>query len=151
MLENSYNTLLSFKVHDEFFALDAMRVNHILEVPEITRIPNTPDFMVGVLNLHGNIIPVVDLRLMMGFGNPDFTNDTAVVVINPEEQQDSSLGLIVDMVKEVVETEGLEIKPTVADKEESMLRNFHGTFSMDGQFVHIIDIEELVAAAEMWS
>lgn len=149
MLENSYSTLLSFKIHDEFFALDAMRVNHILEVPEITRIPNTPSFMVGVLNLHGNIIPVVDLRLMMGFENAEFTSDTAVVVINPEEQQDSSLGLIVDMVKEVVETEGLEIKPTVADKEESMLRNFHGTFSMDNQFVHIIDIEELVAAAEM--
>jgi purine-binding chemotaxis protein CheW len=149
MLENSYSTLLSFKIHDEFFALDAMRVNHILEVPEITRIPNTPSFMIGVLNLHGNIIPVVDLRLMMGFENVEFTNDTAVVVINPEEQQDSSLGLIVDMVREVVETEGLEIKPTVADKEESMLKNFHGTFSMDGQFVHIIDIEELVAAAEM--
>ena len=149
MLENSYSTLLSFKIHDEFFALDAMRVNHILEVPDITRIPNTPSFMVGVLNLHGNIIPVVDLRLMMGFENVEFTSDTAVVVINPEEQQDSSLGLIVDMVKEVVETEGLEIKPTVADKEESMLRNFHGTFSMDNQFVHIIDIEELVAAAEM--
>jgi len=149
MSENSYSTLLSFKLQDEFFAIDAMRVNHILEVPEITKVPNTPDFMVGVLNLHGNIIPVVDLRLMMGFTNTELTNDSAVVVINPEEQQDSSLGVIVDMVKEVVETDGLEIKPTVADKEESMLRNFHGTFSMDDQFVHIIDIEELVVAAEV--
>jgi purine-binding chemotaxis protein CheW len=149
MSEQHYSTLLSFRVDDEFFALDAMKVNHILEVPEITHIPNTPDFMKGVLNLHGNIIPVVDLRLMMGFVNAEFNNDTAIVVINPDDQQDSSLGIIVDMVKEVVETEGLEIKPTVVDKEESMLKNFHGTFSMDDQFVHIIEIEELVVAAEV--
>ncbi|MFW6327385.1 MAG: chemotaxis protein CheW [Bacteroidota bacterium] len=149
MSEHQYNTLLSFMVNDEFFAVDAMKVNHILEVPEITRIPNTPDFMLGVLNLHGNIIPVVDLRLMMGFDKAPFTNDTAIVVINPDDQQDSSLGVIVDMVKEVIETDGLEIKPTVVDKEESMLHNFHGTFSMDDQFVHIIDIEELVTTAEV--
>jgi purine-binding chemotaxis protein CheW len=149
MSEHQYNTLLSFMLNDESFALDAMKVNHILEVPEITRIPNTPDFMKGVLNLHGNIIPVVDLRRMMGFEKAEFTNDTAVVVINPDGQQDSSLGVIVDMVKEVVEAEGLGIKPTVVDKEESMLKNFHGTFSVDDQFVHIIDIEELVAAAEV--
>lgn len=149
MSEHQYNTLLSFKLDDESFALDAMKVNHILEVPEITRIPDTPDFMKGVLNLHGNIIPVVDLRLMMGFPGAEFTNDTAIVVINPDDQQDSSLGIIVDMVKEVVEMDGLEIKTTVVDKEESMLKNFHGTFSMDDQFVHIIDIEELVTAAEV--
>ncbi len=149
MSEHQYNTLLSFMLDDESFALDAMKVNHILEVPEITRIPDTPDFMLGVLNLHGNIIPVVDLRLMMGFEKADFTNDTAIVVINPDDQQDSSLGVIVDMVREVVETERLEIKPTVVDKEESMLKNFHGTFSINDQFVHIIDIEELVMEAEV--
>jgi len=149
MSEHQYNTLLSFKLDDESFAIDAMKVNHILEVPEITSIPDTPDFMKGVLNLHGNIIPVVDLRLMMGFGGAEFTSDTAIVVINPDDQQDSSLGVIVDMVKEVVEMDGLEVKPTVVDKEDSMLKNFHGTFSMNDQFVHIIDIEELVAAAEV--
>ena len=149
MSEHHYNTLLSFKLDEEYFAMDAMKVNHILEVPEITRIPNTPDFMKGVLNLHGNIIPVVDLRVMMGFEKVEFTNDTAIVVINPDNQQDSSLGVVVDMVKEVVEADGIEIKPTVVDKEESMLRNFHGTFAIDDDFVHIIDIEELVLAAEV--
>jgi purine-binding chemotaxis protein CheW len=136
-------------VHDEFFALDAMKVNHILEIPEITRVPNTPPFMKGVINLHGNIIPVVDLRLLMGFSETEYDNDTAIIVISPDDQQNSSLGLIVDMVKEVIETDGIKMRPTVVDLEESRLKNFQGTFSFDNQFVHVIDIEELVGAAEI--
>ena len=149
MSEQLYNTLLSFQLNDEFFAIDAMKVNHILEIPDITHVPNTPSFMRGVINLHGNVIPVVDLRLMMGFENAEFTSDSAIVVIGPDEQQDSSLGVVVDMVKEVIEAEGLELKPTVVDKENSLLKNFQGTFSFSDQFVHIIDIEELASAAEI--
>lgn len=149
MSEQQDKTLLSFRVHDEFFALDAMKVNHILEISKITRVPNTPGFMKGVINLHGNIIPVVDLRVLMGFSETEYDNDTAIIVITPDDQQGSSLGLIVDMVKEVIEADGIEMKPTVVDMEESHLKNFHGTFSFDNQFVHVIDIEELVTAAEI--
>ncbi|WP_462317069.1 chemotaxis protein CheW [Marinilabilia sp.] len=149
MSEQHYNTLLSFKLNDEYFAIDAMKVNHILEVPDITHVPNTPEFMRGVINLHGNVIPVVDLRLMMGFKNAEFNSDTAVIVIAPDDQQDSSLGVVVDMVKEVIETEGLEMKPTVVDKDNSMLKNFHGTFSVDNEFVHVIDVDELATASEV--
>jgi purine-binding chemotaxis protein CheW len=149
MSEQHYNTLLSFKLNDEYFAIDAMKVNHILEVPDITHVPNTPEFMRGVINLHGNVIPVVDLRLMMGFKNAEYNSDTAVIVIAPDDQQDSSLGVVVDMVKEVIETEGLEMKPTVVDKDNSMLKNFHGTFSVDNEFVHVIDVDELATASEV--
>ncbi|PWD99413.1 chemotaxis protein CheW [Marinilabilia rubra] len=149
MSEQHYNTLLSFRLNDEFFAIDAMKVNHILEVPDITHVPNTPEFLRGVINLHGNVIPVVDLRLMMGFDNADFSNDTAIVVIAPDEQQDSSLGVVVDMVKEVIEADGMEMKATVVDKEESMLKNFHGTLSVGDDFVHVIDIDELASESEV--
>jgi purine-binding chemotaxis protein CheW len=149
MSEHEYSTLLTFELGNEYFALDAMKVNHILEVPKITRVPDTPEYLKGVINLHGNIIPIADLRMMMGFGVSEYTADSAIVVIGPDEHQDSSLGLIVDMVKEVVETEGLEMKPTVDNRENSMLNNFHGTFSFDDQFVHIIDIDELVSETEV--
>lgn len=149
MSEHEYSTLLTFELGDEYFALDAMKVNHILEVPKITRVPDTPEYLKGVINLHGNIIPIADLRMMMGFGASEYTADSAIVVIGPDGHQDSSLGLIVDMVKEVVETEGLEMKPTVDNRENSMLNNFHGTFSFDDQFVHIIDIDELVLETEV--
>lgn len=149
MSEQQYNTLLSFRLNDEYFAIDAMKVNHILEVPDITHVPNTPEFMQGVINLHGNVIPVVDLRLMMGFDNAEYSGDTAVIVIGPDEQQDSSLGVVVDMVKEVIEAEGLEMKPTVVDNDNSMLKNFHGTFSFGSNFVHVIDVDELASASEV--
>ncbi|MGQ1890219.1 chemotaxis protein CheW [Thermophagus sp. OGC60D27] len=142
-------TLLSFRVDDEFFALDAMKVNHILEVTDITRVPNTPEFMKGLINLHGNIVPVVDLRVMMGFSNDKVTNDTAIIVVSPDEQQENNLGLMVDMVKEVIEGEDLELKPTVADMGKSLLKNFLGTFLFDNQFVHIIDVQELIRVAEV--
>ena len=142
-------TLLSFRVDDEFFALDAMKVNHILENTEITSVPNTPEFIKGLINLHGNIIPVVDLRIMMGFRDADFSSDTAIIVISPDEQQENQLGLIVDLVKEVVEVENLEVKPTVVDLEKSLLKNFKGTFHFDDEFIHIIDVQELVRVVEI--
>jgi purine-binding chemotaxis protein CheW len=140
---------LSFKLGNEFYALDALKVIHILEIPRITKVPNTPGYMKGVINLHGNIVPVVDLRLVMGFDEAEFNSDTAIVVINPDDQQDSRLGLIVDMVKEVIEAQGIEIKPTVVDVENNMLKNFQGTFAIGTQFVNIIDIDELVSVAEV--
>ncbi len=148
--QTSYNTLLTVKLAGEFFALDAMKVGHILEVPEITEVPNTPDFMKGIFNLHGNILPVVDLRMMMGFEEvEEYTNDTAIVVVNPDGYQQSNLGIVVDLVKEVVEADGIEVKPTVVDGERGMLTNFQGTFFKDGDFVHIIDTDELASAAEL--
>lgn len=142
-------TLLSFKVGDEFFALDAMKVNHILEVSEITRVPNTPDFMKGVINLHGNIVPVVDLRVMMGFPDNGINHDSAIIVISPDDQQENNLGVIVDMVKEVIEAGDIDIKPTVVDTQKSRLRNFKGTFFFEDQFIHILDIQEITSAAEI--
>ncbi len=149
MTEHKYNTLLSFSLGDETFALDAMKVNHILEIPDITKVPDTPEFMKGIINLHGNIIPVVDMRMMMGLEVTEFTVDSAIVVIAPDNQQGSNLGLMVDMVKEVIEVEGLEVQPTVINNEESLIRNFHGTFSYENSFVHIIDMDELAMAAEI--
>ncbi|MGM0375286.1 MAG: chemotaxis protein CheW [Bacteroidota bacterium] len=147
--QTSYNTLLTVKLAGEAFALDAMKVGHILEVPEITEVPNAPDFMKGIFNLHGNILPVVDLRMMMGFEHVEYSADTAIVVINPDGHQESNLGVVVDLVKEVVEADGIEVKPTVVDNDRGMLTNFQGTFSMDGEFVHIIDTDELASAAEL--
>jgi len=149
MSEHEYSTLLTFKVGDEFFALDAMKVNHILEIPNITRVPDSPEYLKGVINLHGNIIPVADLRMMIGFEDAEYTADSAIVVIGPDEHQDSSLGLIVDMVQEVIESQDINMKPTVMSKKNSMLNNFHGTFSLGDQFVHIIDLDELVSETEV--
>jgi len=149
MSEQTYNTLLTVKLANEFFALDAMKVSHILEVPEITNVPSTPEFMRGVFNLHGNIVPIVDLRMMMGLEEQEHSADTSIVVINPDGHQESNLGVIVDLVQEVVEADGLDVKPTVVDLNRSMLNNFQGTFSKEGEFVHIIDSDELALAAEL--
>jgi purine-binding chemotaxis protein CheW len=137
-------TLLSFQIQKDTFAVDALQVDHILEVPPvITSIPNTPPFMKGVINLHGNIIPVVDMRIILD--RKDIVNgaDTSIIVINPSDQQDARLGFLVDMVKEVIETKSELLKETVLEGKKGMIDSFEGTLVLNGEFIHVIDIKNL--------
>jgi len=137
-------TLLSFQIHEDSFAVDALQVDHILEIPpHITKVPNTPEFMKGVINLHGNIIPVVDMRHILD--KKDITNsaDTSIIVINPTDQEDSRLGIIVDMVKEVIEAKRENLKETVLEGNKGMIESFEGTLISNNEFIHIINIKNL--------
>lgn len=137
-------TLLSFQIQEDTFAVDALQVDHILEVPTvITSVPNTPSFMKGVINLHGNIIPVVDMRIILD--KTDITNgaDTSIIVINPSDQLDARLGVLVDMVKEVIETKRELLKETVLEGKKGMIDTFEGTLVLNDEFIHVIDIKNL--------
>ncbi len=137
-------TLLSFQIQEDTFAVDALQVDHILEVPPvITMVPNTPSFMKGVINLHGNIIPVVDMRIILE--KEDITNgaDTSIIVISPTDQQDARLGILVDMVKEVIETKREKLTETVLEGKKGMIDSFDGTLVLNDEFIHVIDIKNL--------
>lgn len=137
-------TLLSFQIQEDTFAVDALQVDHILEVPPfITAVPNTPSFMKGVINLHGNIIPVVDMRIILDKENITNGADTSIIVINPSDQQDARLGVLVDMVKEVIETKREYLKETVLEGKKGMIDSFDGTLVLNNEFIHVIDINNL--------
>ncbi len=99
--------------------------------------------MKGIINLHGNIIPVVDMRILLD--KKDITNgaDTSIIVINPSEQQDARLGVLVDMVKEVIETKREYLKETVLEGKKGMIDAFEGTLVLNDEFIHVIDIKNL--------
>ncbi|MDG5799399.1 chemotaxis protein CheW [Marinilabiliaceae bacterium ANBcel2] len=140
-MEEQDKTLLSFQIEDEVFAVDAMKVDHILEVPsQITEVPNTPDYITGIINLHGNIITVADMRILTGQKNKEKGADTSIVVINPTGEQDSKIGLIVDMVKEVIETESSQFKETVLEGKKGLINSFEGTVVINKEFIHVIDL-----------
>jgi purine-binding chemotaxis protein CheW len=148
-MEVQDNTLLSFQIQEDIFAVDALKVVHILELPPvITSVPNTPEFMKGIINLHGNIIPVADMRVIMGREN--FTNgaDTSIIVVSPTSEQDDKVGLLVDVVHEVFEYNSSELKETVLQGKKGMLDSFDGTLLKNGKFIHVIDIKNLMHLIE---
>lgn len=148
-MENANKTILSFQIKDNIFAIDALQVAHILEVPEtITKVPNTADFIKGVINLHGNIIPVVDMRVLMDSKVGEANIDNAIVVVNPIEIQDSRFGIIVDMVKEVLEINTADLKETILEGKKGVIESFEGTLLFDNSFIHVIDIKHLAEIIE---
>ena len=100
--------LVSFMIEDAEYAVDILVVNEILRYPEITRLPNSPAFIRGVINLRGNVIPVVDVRVRFGFSKGGITDLTRIIVINAYEKQ---VGLLVDNVYQVVRIPNTNIEP----------------------------------------
>ncbi len=91
--------LVSFMLDEVEYGVDILRVHEILRYPDITRLPNTPDFIKGVINLRGNVIPVVDVRIRFGFPKGTVTDLTRIIVVETGGKQ---VGLLVDNVYQVV-------------------------------------------------
>src|SRR5258705_6520490 len=100
------NSFLSFRLGDELFAANVSKVLEILEIPKITKVPRSPAFMRGVVNLRGNVLPVIDTRIKFGLPTIDDTINSCILVLSIElEGKEIVLGAIVDEVKEVTEIE----------------------------------------------
>lgn len=146
-MKDQITSLISFYVNKEVFAFDTNKVRNILEFGKVTWVPNAKDYLLGVINLHGNIIPVADLRLMMEAENIN-TNDTAIIVVSNDDKNDSLIGIVVDSVKEVFDIEGMEIKESVYNDSTGLIHSFLGSIHMKDEFVHIIDLDEAVQEIE---
>ncbi|HBG86292.1 MAG TPA: chemotaxis protein CheW [Marinilabiliaceae bacterium] len=143
-------TLLSFQIQEDNFAVDAMQVIHILEFAanKLTEVPNTPEYMIGVINLHGNIIPVVDMRVIMEKEELSTGTDASIIVLDPIDQQDATIGFLVDMVKEVIQTKRDQLSETVLEGKKGMIDSYEGTLVYNKEFIHVIDIKNLIEVIE---
>lgn len=106
--EGTIIQLVSFVLEDVEYGVDILLVHEILRYPEITRLPNAPDFIKGVINLRGNVIPVVDVRKRFGFPKGKITDLTRIIVI---ETSDKLVGLMVDNVHQVVRISQNNVDP----------------------------------------
>jgi len=137
-------SFLTFKLDNEVFAINVNKVLEILEMKPITKAPKAPAFMKGVINLRGNILPVVDTRNKFGMEEIPFTIDTCIVVLNIDTGNESLLiGAIVDSVQEVIEIPEEKIQPApgigIAFKEEFI----KGMGKVDESFVMILNIDKV--------
>jgi purine-binding chemotaxis protein CheW len=141
---------LTFKLGNEVFATDVAKVREVLDFTSITKIPRTPDFMSGVINLRGNVVPVVDLRLCFEMSKTEKTVNTRVVVVEMLLDGESTvIGALADSVEEVIDLEPDQIEP--APKIGTQIRTdfIKGMGKRDGQFIMILDIDRIFSAEEL--
>ncbi|MEK6794804.1 MAG: chemotaxis protein CheW [Spirochaetota bacterium] len=102
---------LTFLLDKEMFAFEVLTVKEVLEIAKITRVPRTPKFMPGVINLRGNVVPVVDLRLKFDLPVMDRTVDTAIIIVETEyDGEKIVIGALIDAVKEVIRLDETQVE-----------------------------------------
>jgi purine-binding chemotaxis protein CheW len=141
---------LTFKLSDEVFALDVAKVREILEITNITKVPQTPDFMRGVINLRGSVVPVIDMRLKFGMSATEQTVNTCIIVVEINMDGDTTvLGALADSVQEVVEMEpeNIEAAPHIGTKLNADF--IKGMGKVDSRFVMILDIDKVFSSDEL--
>lgn len=138
---------LTFKLDRELYAVDIAKVREVLEFNTVNRVPGVPDFMRGVINLRGNVVPVIDMRLKLGFTQTQKTVDTCVVIAEVEvDGEKTVLGALTDSVQEVIELDSSQILPPPRMGSRIDTEVIRGMGKRDEQFLIILDIDRVFAA-----
>jgi purine-binding chemotaxis protein CheW len=141
---------LSFKLDEEEFALDISKVREVLDFTKITKVPQTPDFMKGVINLRGAVVPVVDLNKKFGIKDTEKTMNTRIIIGQIDiEGEENILGVLADSVHEVMDLEPDKIEP--APKIGTRLNTdfLKGMGKREEEFVMILDIDKVFTADDL--
>ena len=157
-ITNDSNQFLTFTLGKEIFAVDISTVREVLELTAITRIPRTPQFMRGVINLRGNAVPVLDMRQKLGMKALQDTVDTCIIIVEIDFDGDTVvMGALVDSVREVFEIEPGSIEPAPRMGASVNVDYIKGMGRQNEEFIIIMDIgkifsvEELIMAKEIIS
>lgn len=148
MSEN--NQYLTFTLNDEIFALDISSVREVLELTTITRIPRTPLYMRGVINLRGHAVPVLEMRSKFGMPAIDDTVNTCIIIIDVDMDGESTIiGTLVDSVREVSEMPPESIEPAPRMGTAIKSEFIRGMGKQDENFVIILDVNRIFTAEEL--
>lgn len=140
---------LTFMLDDEVFAMDIDSVREVLEFTNATRVPRVPEYMRGVINLRGNVVPVLDLRLKLGMTKTENSVNTCVIITEVTVEGESVvLGALADSVREVMDIEAASIEavPKIGAKLNTAF--LKGMGKRDNEFVMILDLDHVFSVDE---
>ncbi len=150
--KNKISQFLSFKLDDEVFAVDVARVREVLEILDITKIPRMPDYMCGVINLRGSVVPVIDLRIKFNLHAAEYTVDTCIIVLEVNVGEDNlTIGAIADSVQEVFDMAFSEIEPPPQIGARMDTDFLVGMGKWKEQFLMILNIDNVFSTEELIS
>ncbi|OPY59946.1 MAG: Chemotaxis protein CheW [Syntrophorhabdaceae bacterium PtaU1.Bin034] len=141
---------LTFKLEDEVYAVEVAKVREILDYTPITKVPRTPDFMRGVINVRGSVVPVLDLRLKFGMTLTEKSVDTCIIVLEITlEEETAILGALADSVQEVIDLEPGQIEPAPRIGGRINTEFIRGMGKRDGRFIMILDIDKVFSMEDL--
>ena len=137
---------LTFVLAEENYGIEILKVREIMGLMDITSVPRTPDYVKGVINLRGKVIPVIDLRLKFGMPEIEATEETCIIVVNVGTVE---IGTIVDRVSEVLDIPAGEIEDPPSFGADVDTRFILGMGKSDGQVTILLDIDRVLSDSEL--
>jgi purine-binding chemotaxis protein CheW len=142
---NELLQLVSFKIGNEEFGIDILNVQEIIKTVQITKVPNSPEFVEGIINLRGKVIPVMDLRIRLNLERKAQDKDTRIIVV---EINSKTVGFIVDEVNEV-----LRIPKSITEPPPEMVTNINSEYitavgKLEDRLITLIDLQKVLSTDE---
>ena len=136
---------MTFQLEDETYGVNVMQVREVLRYSEIAPVPGAPDYVLGIINLRGNVVTVIDTRSRFGLIQGEITDNTRIIVIESERQV---IGILVDSVAEVVYLRSSEIDTTPSVGSDESAKFIQGVSNRDGKLLILVDLNKLLSEDE---
>jgi purine-binding chemotaxis protein CheW len=136
---------VTFRLADETYGINVMQIQEVLRYTEIAPVPGAPSYVLGIINLRGNVVTVIDTRARFGLASADVTDNTRIVVLEIENQV---IGILVDSVAEVVylRQSEMETAPNVGNDESA--RFIQGVCNKNGELIILVEFEKMLSEEE---
>ena len=144
-LEDPTQRWVTFHMDNETYGINVTQVREVLRITEIAPVPGAPDYVLGIINLRGNVVTVMDTRKRFGLRSVENTDSTRIVIIEVEGQE---VGILVDSVAEVIDIRqsAVEAAPNIGNDDAS--RYIQGVSSIEGQLLILVDLNRLLTDEE---
>jgi purine-binding chemotaxis protein CheW len=143
---DTFSEFLTFTLGTEEYGVDILKVQEIRGYGTVTRIPEAPEFIKGVINLRGTIVPVVDMRIKFKLGKVEYNALTVMIILNVANRV---VGMVVDGVSDVVALSAAQIRPAPELGAAVGAQFLTGIGTLDSRMLILVDIEKLMSSAEM--
>ncbi len=132
--------VVAFKLHDEEYGVSILNVQEIHNLTDITRVPFSADFIKGVINLRGSVLPVIDLKQRLGLAESEYTDSTRIITVNVD---DLLVGMLVDAVTEVltINSKPIDTKKAINEKD---IKYISGIGNIDGRLIIMLNLREIL-------
>ncbi len=138
--------VVAFKLRNEEYGVNILHVQEIRSLTDITRVPFAQDFIKGVINLRGSVLPVIDLKQRLGLEQTPYTDDTRIVTVNVNDLQ---VGMLVDAVTEVLTLTSSPIDPKKAVSGKEVMKYLSGIGNLDGRLIIMLNLDEILNLKEI--
>jgi len=144
--ESGRRELLTFTLGKEEYGIDILKVQEIRGYDAVTTIANSPEFIKGVINLRGIIVPIIDMRIKFSLGNVTYNNLTVVIILNVANRV---VGIVVDGVSDVIALTPEQIKAAPEFSSSLDMEYITGVGTVDDRMIIVVDIEKLMSSRDM--